>query len=152
MKNVVKFVLMFALMLMSVIAFAQRSYVKSGTYVASDTVTITSAGNVSGSYSHVAYDSIKYWIAASDSVALYVDRISMDPSLGTTAKGSWTCIDSLIGTTNNGTTTGYGNLVLSANWHTASRVTAWNYGYRLRFYAAGNAALGGTYKFGWLCK
>jgi len=147
-----KKIMIFILMLMAVMAFAQRTYVKSGTYLDMDTVTITSVGNVSGSYSHVGYDSIKYWIAASDSVAVYVDRISMDPSLANTAKGSWALVDSLKGTTNNGTTTGFGNLVLSANWLTTTGVTGWNYGYRLRFLLAGNAALGGTYKFGWLCK
>jgi hypothetical protein len=147
-----KKVIVFILMLFAVSAFAQRSYVKSGTYLAMDTVVITSTGNVSGSYSHVGYDSIKYWVAASDSVAVYVDRITMDPSLNNTAKGSWALIDSLKGTTNNGTTTGFGNLVLSSYWLPATGVTGWNYGYRLRFLVAGNATLGGTYRWGWLLK
>jgi hypothetical protein len=147
-----KKIMILALMLLATALFAQRSYVKSGTYTAGDTISITSTGNVSGSYSHVGYDSIKYWLAASDSVSVFVDRISKDPTLGTTAMGSWTVIDSLVGTTNNGTGTGYGNLILSTLWKAATGTTGWNYGYRIRVRATGNPATSGTYKFGWLCK
>jgi len=147
-----KKVMIFILMLLVVSAFSQRSYVKTGTYTAGDTINITSTGNVSGSYSHVAFDSIKFWIVASDSINTFIDRITKDPSNGTTAMGSWAVVDSLTGTTNNGTGTGYGNLVLSTSWLATTGVTAWNYGYRLRIRAAGNPAVSGTYKFGWLCK
>jgi len=149
-----KKVMIFIMLLMTVMAFAQktRTYVKYGTYTAGDTISVNSSGNVSGSYSHVGSDSIKFWIAASDSISTFIDRITKDPANGTIAMGSWAVVDSLVGTTDGGTTTGYGNLILSSVWKSTTGVTGWNYGYRIRIRATGNSWVGGTYKFGWLCK
>ncbi|MFA5014282.1 MAG: hypothetical protein WC549_01895 [Actinomycetota bacterium] len=143
------FIMLFALVSLS---FAQRAFVQYGTYEASDTVSVQSfSAPYSTIFSHVGYDSIKFWISASDSVNLFIDRANIEPTgYGTKlATGSWTTLDSLTGTTNNGTGYGTGNLVSSTVW---KGLDAWNYSYRLRFRSTGNGATGGSYRIGWLLK
>lgn len=137
---------------LSATALSQRAYVMYGTYEASDTTTVTN--NVARNatlFSHVGFDSIGFWISASDSVSVYVDRMTSEPTGqgDPYAKGSWATVDSLSGTTNNGTGSGYGNLVYST---ALKSCTPWNYYYRLRFKSTGNGASGGSFRFGWLLK
>lgn len=145
--------LIFAMFVVSAMtAFSQRSYVMYGTYEASDTTTvINNKGRGAILFSHVGYDSIGFWISASDSVSVYVDRMPSEatPEGIPYAKGSWATVDSLVGTTNNGTVSGYGNLINSTAFKSC---TPWNYYYRLRFKSSGNAAAGGNFRFGWYLK
>jgi hypothetical protein len=96
-----------------------------------------------------SWDSIKTWIASSDSVKVYVDYMKAGSTSSTTsAYGSWTTIDSLIGAVDGGTTAPYGNLVMS----TASfRSTPFSIKYRLRFISTANGGgYYGLFKFGHL--
>lgn len=148
-----RFIFLFAMLIaLSAIALSQRAYVMYGTYEASDTITVTN--NVAKNatlFAHVGFDSIGFWISASDSVFVYIDRMSSEPTgQGTPyAKGSWTAIDSLSGTTDGGSGSGYGNLVYST---ALKSCTPWNYYYRLRFKSTGNGATGGSFRFGWNLK
>ena len=56
----------------------------------------------------------KCWISATDSVSVFIDRVPVEPTTiaAKYAYGSWAVVDSLSGTTNNGTGYGTGNLVV----------------------------------------
>ena len=143
------FALFFVMFLAVSMSYSQRTWVKSGTYEASDTVDVTQ--NYNTTFSHIGYDSIKFWISATDSVSVFIDRVPVEPTTIATkyAYGSWAVVDSLSGTTNNGTGYGTGNLVVSTVW---KGLDVWNYRYRLRFRSTLNGATGGSYRFGWYLK
>lgn len=115
---------------------------KSGKYggkSTADTVSIPIMGVNS-------IDSLIFYGSFADSAKVVIDYRVRN---GTLAIGSWTTIDSLTGTTNNGSTAPYGNLITSSKRMGArSTFLAPQIEFRIRFPVAGNTTISKSYSFG----
>lgn len=140
--------IIFAIMFMlPVFALSQNSMVTllSSHWHPSDTLYTSTY------YGCSAWDSCKIWIATSDSVKVYVDKCNANLASGAIAYSSWVLVDSLVGTTDGGTSAPYGNMVTMVTNYATSPFPV---KYRLRFAAvADGGGFYGTFKFGhWLKK